>query len=191
MLTRRRFLLGTCLAGITALSGLEIAALKAAAPALLRPPGALPEKDFLATCIRCGLCLEACPYRTLLLATPSHGVALGTPYIYARRMPCYLCQGYKELKCIAICPTGALRPVATWRKITMGTAVIDRNLCLAWQGILCRACWHACPLPGEAIELDELGRALINAEKCIGCGICEYVCITDPSSITVVPHRSL
>jgi ferredoxin-type protein NapG len=29
------------------------------APLILRPPGALPEKEFLATCIKCGICVEA------------------------------------------------------------------------------------------------------------------------------------
>ena len=33
----------------------------------LRPPGALAEKDFLAACYRCGLCVRACPYDTLKL----------------------------------------------------------------------------------------------------------------------------
>ena len=35
----------------------------------LRPPGALPEAEFLAACIRCGLCVRDCPYDTLSLAT--------------------------------------------------------------------------------------------------------------------------
>jgi ferredoxin len=31
---------------------------------LLRPPGALKEEDFLKTCIKCGMCVEACPFDT-------------------------------------------------------------------------------------------------------------------------------
>ena len=30
---------------------------------LLRPPGALPEAEFLEVCYRCGNCVEACPRR--------------------------------------------------------------------------------------------------------------------------------
>jgi ferredoxin-type protein NapG len=42
-----------------------------ALPALdLRPPGALPEEEFLGACIRCGLCVRDCPYNTLELAKP-------------------------------------------------------------------------------------------------------------------------
>jgi ferredoxin len=44
-----------------------------ALPALaLRPPGALPEDDFLGACIRCGLCVRDCPYNTLELAKPEN-----------------------------------------------------------------------------------------------------------------------
>jgi ferredoxin len=51
-----------------------------ALPALaLRPPGALPEDDFLGACIRCGLCVRDCPYNTLELAKPETPVATGTP----------------------------------------------------------------------------------------------------------------
>ena len=35
---------------------------------MLRPPGALPEAEFLGACLRCGLCVRDCPYDTLKLA---------------------------------------------------------------------------------------------------------------------------
>ena len=187
MFTRRQFLttLSVALAGGL---GVWLANDKARAVKLLRPPGALSEQDFLAACIRCGLCVEACPYHTLKLADATQVTALGTPYLVARDVPCYLCQGYNELKCIAACPTPALQPVKSLRDIRIGVAVIAHNLCLAWQGTSCRACWHACPLPNEAIVLDELGRALVDETKCIGCGICDHACITEPSSIVVAPR---
>jgi MauM/NapG family ferredoxin protein len=189
MLTRRRFLTTLALTLGGGVGGFWLRQDKARAPNLLRPPGALPENDFLAACIRCGLCVEACPYHTLKLADATHLTALGTPYLVARVVPCRLCQGYAELKCIAACPTGALRPVKTWREIRMGVAVINRDTCLAWQGTPCRACWHACPFPNEAIVLDERGRALVDETKCIGCGICENACVTEPSSIGVTPRQ--
>jgi ferredoxin-type protein NapG len=189
MFTRRQFLTGIAVALTGGLGGVWLARDKAQSPRYLRPPGALPENDFLAACIRCGLCVEQCPYDTLKLADARSVAALGTPYLLARQVPCYLCQGYDELKCIAVCPTPALKPVASWRDIRMGTAIINRDVCLAWQGTMCRACWHACPFPNEAIVFDERGRALVVAEQCIGCGICDHACITEPSSITIQPRE--
>ena len=66
---RRKFILGTArAAGLVALGGLvwsayvdEVTATKL----ILRPPGALKEKDFLSTCIKCGMCVEACPFDAL------------------------------------------------------------------------------------------------------------------------------
>lgn len=188
MLTRRQFLTGIAVALTGGLGGIWLARDKARAPRYLRPPGALPENDFLAACIRCGLCVQSCPFDTLKLTDARSVAALGTPYLIARDVPCYLCKGYPELKCIVSCPTPALQPVASLREIRMGVAAINRDTCLAWLGTSCRACWHACPLPNEAIVLDELGRALVDEKICIGCGLCDYACVTDPSSIVITPR---
>ncbi len=32
----------------------------------VRPPGALPEKQFIETCMRCGACVDACPAYAIL-----------------------------------------------------------------------------------------------------------------------------
>jgi ferredoxin-type protein NapG len=54
----------------------------------IRPPGALPdETTFLSACVRCGLCVRACPYKTLKLADLGDHVATGTPYFVARKIP--------------------------------------------------------------------------------------------------------
>ena len=45
----------------------------------IRPPGALAEDDFLAACVRCGLCVRDCPYDTLKLSDLGDSVATGTP----------------------------------------------------------------------------------------------------------------
>jgi len=47
--------------------GLYAKQAKALPPLALRPPGALPENDFLGACIRCGLCVRDCPYNILEL----------------------------------------------------------------------------------------------------------------------------
>src|SRR3954463_12572381 len=47
---------------------------------LLRPPGALPEPDFLSTCSRCAKCAQVCPAECIKL-DPSGIRAGGAPYI--------------------------------------------------------------------------------------------------------------
>ena len=51
---------------------------------LLRPPGAHGEKDFASRCVKCGKCMEACPYIAIKPARDDAGTAVGTPMIDAR-----------------------------------------------------------------------------------------------------------
>lgn len=152
---------------------------------LLRPPGA-EEKRFISLCIRCSKCVLACPYQSIRTASILDGLDVaGTPYIRARKTPCYLC-----MKCPPVCPTGALdRSLTDKRKVRMGTAVIDKDTCLAWQGTLCRSCYDDCPLIDEAIKMDAELRPVVDKEKCVGCGICENVCPAEPAAIEIKPGR--
>ena len=54
----------------------------------LRPPGALDEKDFLSSCIKCGQCVQVCPVQAIKLADLIDGMGVGTPYIDARQQAC-------------------------------------------------------------------------------------------------------
>lgn len=56
-------------------------ALKADDNYALRPPGAENEARFLSKCIRCGLCVKACPYDTLKLASLLDSPKNGTPFL--------------------------------------------------------------------------------------------------------------
>jgi len=72
----------------------------------LRPPGALDEKDFLASCIKCGQCVQVCPVQAIKLADLVDGFGVGTPHIDAREQACdFSCDA---VQCILACPTGAL-----------------------------------------------------------------------------------
>ncbi len=152
----------------------------------LRPPGAGTEAEFLAACIRCSLCVTACTYDTLHLVDLSAGLAAGTPAFDARANPCRLCSDHRTLLCIEACPTGALRDVEI-EDIRIGVARIDRETCLAHQGITCRVCWHACPFPDAALRYDKRLRPEIDADRCIGCGLCEHTCLVEPSAIVIEP----
>ena len=72
----------------------------------LRPPGALDEKNFLASCIKCGQCVQVCPVDAIRLADLIDGVGVGAPYIDPRSQACdFSCDA---VQCILACPTGSL-----------------------------------------------------------------------------------
>ncbi len=146
----------------------------------LRPPGAIGEATFQNYCIRCRKCAEVCPYGSIHMTHGEWGIKMGTPVIYPRQTPCYLC-----MKCPPVCPTGALEPITDKNAVKMGTAFIQTESCLAYNGVLCRACYERCPIYREAITLKEEIYPVVHPEKCVGCGICEHVCPTEPASIMV------
>ena len=186
MATRRAFLVGGgALAG--AGIGLWWRPARGAPPALLRPPGARPEPEFLARCLRCNQCGQACPHDVIDLTGLAAGIAASTPFLTPRANPCTMCIAEGELFCAEACPSGALEVPEDWRAIRIGTAVIDAELCLAYNGTMCRACWHACPLPDQAIVLGSRLRPEIRGDVCTGCGLCEHACLTEPTSIQVAP----
>jgi len=96
----------------------------------LRPPGAMPEKEFLALCIKCGQCLQVCPYHSIELADMAMGHGEGTPYIDANVRACYSCEA---VPCVLACPSGALdHSCEKAEDIKMGIAVLEfPDTCLA------------------------------------------------------------
>lgn len=156
----------------------------AASFGLLRPPGALPEATFLETCLRCGSCIDACTPLALFAAPDSMNPIIGTPVLRPSRAPCLLCQ---DVPCAAACPSGALVPLAA-SAIRLGTALIDHDTCVRWNGEPCHACIVACPLGEVAIRRDRRGRPVVVEDGCTGCGQCERACPTTPRSVTVAPR---
>lgn len=154
---------------------------------LLRPPGAIPENEFLKRCIKCNKCAQVCPYQSIQITHLEWGTKFGTPIIVAREVPCYVC-----MKCPPVCPTGALdKSVVQKEQVRMGTAVIDQTRCLPYLGIICRACFERCPIYREAIVLKDERFPQVIPEKCIGCGICESVCLVDEPAITIVSAHNV
>ena len=204
---RRKFLLsGAQAIALVGLGGLVWGAFlqeSKADPLILRPPGALSEKEFLKTCIKCGLCVEACPFDTLKLADAGSGKPIGTPYFEPRGIPCEMCE---DIPCVPVCPTDALdsKLVSNAEGLDinlakMGVAVVDKEHCVAYWGIQCDACYRACPLLGEAIKLElkrneRTGKhsyllPVVESEVCTGCGKCEKACITEKAAIIVLPRE--
>jgi len=156
----------------------------------LRPPGALDEDDFHARCIRCGQCGEICPNRCIKYFHTENGLAsMDTPYIIPREQGCILC-----MKCGDVCPTGAIQKIdreleAIVENVKMGTARVDRGLCLSWQGKTCGVCYRACPMPDIAIRVGRLEQPHV-LKDCVGCGLCERSCIQIPQAIRIVPSNA-
>jgi Pyruvate/2-oxoacid:ferredoxin oxidoreductase delta subunit len=69
----------------------------------------------------------------------------------------------------------------------MGLAIIDPEICLPFLGVSCKACWHACPFPEQAIRFDQRGRPVVIPDGCVGCGLCEFACLAEHPAIVVQP----
>jgi ferredoxin-type protein NapG len=116
----------------------------------LRPPGALDENEFLATCIKCGQCIQVCPYHSIDMYDITQLNSIGTPYIDANERGCYLCDLFP---CILSCPTGSLQhEVTTADDINMGVAYVnDIDNCFAFIG--------------KRVEKDDLKMILSHSNK--------------------------
>ena len=164
-------------------------------PELIRPPGALPESDYLARCIRCGECMKACPTNTLQPIGLTAGFsAFFSPKITPRRGPCEPSCNV----CGQVCPTGAIRALSleekTWAKV--GTAHILRHKCLAWEfGKKCLICDEFCAYNAVEFKMvPEIPIAVpfVNESKCSGCGLCEHHCpVQAKAAIVVEPMGAL
>ena len=201
--TRRRFLVDMARSACgVGLFGVGIAVYSKSASALpasaIRPPGALPEADFLAACTRCGICVRECPYDILELGRLNDNVPTGTPYFTARTDPCQMCE---DIPCIPHCPTGALdHKLTDINDARMGLAVVvDQENCIAFQGLRCEVCFNICPVRGKdgAISLEyrhnersgmhALFIPIVHSDACTGCGLCEKACILEEAAIKVFP----
>jgi ferredoxin len=159
----------------------------------VRPPGSVPEQEFLQLCIRCGECFKACPYNVLQPMGFEQGLeGLWTPQVVADFAGCApSCNA-----CGQVCPTGAIRalPLAEKKVARMGLAIVNEKTCLPFAGReACQACVDECAKAGyHAIEftqvhtqVDEEGQPIegtgfvapvVLAEKCVGCGLCQMEC---------------
>jgi len=160
---------------------------------LIRPPGALPETEFLRTCIRCGECMKSCVTNTLQPSLWESGFSgLWTPKLELRMAAC-------EPNCNVcgkVCPTQAIRSLPmeekTYAKI--GTAVLRKESCLVWaQNKLCLICDEICPYNAIVFRsVEGYRRPVVIASRCNGCGYCEQRCpVGGESAIVVVPDGEI
>jgi MauM/NapG family ferredoxin protein len=186
-LSRRGFLggvgLGVCLAVVTRANPESVGR----ASRLIRPPGAIPEPEFLAACVRCGLCVRSCLTHTLQPAGMESGLLLwGTP-VHVMRLAG--CEQQCNL-CGTVCPTGAIRdlPLRERQHAKVGTAVISQSRCVAWRrDQLCLLCDESCPYNAIVFRtVDGHKRPFVDESRCNGCGMCEHVCPVEGEAAIVV-----
>jgi len=157
-------------------------------PVLIRPPGAVDEKEFLERCIKCGECMKVCIKNAIHPTLAEAGFeGVWTPYL---KMQLGYCE-YNCTLCGQVCPTEAIRELSIEQKqqTKIGLAFFDTNRCIPYSmGRDCIVCEEVCPTPEKAIWFEEkevvnhdgklvtVKQPRIDPHLCIGCGICEYVC---------------
>jgi MauM/NapG family ferredoxin protein len=160
---------------------------------LIRPPGAIPETEFLRTCIRCGECMKSCLTNTLQPCLWESGFSgLWTPKMDLRLAPC----DQNCNVCGKVCPTQAIRSLTLEEKThaKAGTAVLRKEMCLVWaENKICLICDEICPYNAIVFRAVEgYRRPVVIASKCNGCGFCEQRCpVRGESAIVVVPNGEI
>ncbi|MFH1032937.1 MAG: 4Fe-4S binding protein [Pseudomonadota bacterium] len=164
----RRGVILSLISGVAAVPALRLGGLVGPnwSPALIRPPGALGEEQFVERCLKCGQCMRVCPTNVLQPTGLEQGLeALWTPSLNMR-----IGTSGCQLNCVAcgqICPTAAIRPLSLDEKrgqgafaaagpVRLGTAFVDRGRCLPWaMDRPCIVCQENCPVSPKAIVTKE------------------------------------
>ena len=202
--SRRRFLSVTSLFATTALmkaqektvdGGLALIEEKQipARHTPVSPAGSGGMRHFAQHCTACQLCISACPNQ--VLRPSSDWERFMQPEISFERGYCRP----ECTRCSEVCPTGAIRQITAAEKssIQTGHAVfIPENCVVNNDGVSCGNCARHCPsgaiqlVPVSPDEPESAQLPVVNEERCIGCGACEYLCPARPfSAIYVEGHE--
>lgn len=163
------------------------------------PPGSISHDNLNNKCTACLLCVNQCPDKIIRPSVNEYGwTAVMQPTLSFER-------GYCRTDCTVcsdVCPTNAITKLTKENKtkVAMGNAVYVRENCVVVKDdVNCDACWRICPTDAISREYRDGGTPyipptdkpdantvnlrlvpVVDKNKCIGCGACEYICPARP-----------
>ena len=148
----------------------------------ISPPGSVSADRLLRHCTSCHLCISKCPSKVLKPSFMEYGLAgMMIPMVHYERGFC----NYDCTVCAGVCPSHALLPLTKEQKhrLQIGRVAFTPEICVVYtNGTSCGACSEHCPT--QAVTMvpykDGLTIPFINADICVGCGACEYICPVRP-----------
>ena len=158
--------------------------------AAVAPPGAGSVERFLAACTGCQLCVASCPSQVLEPSLFDYGSLRGLlkPRLNFDRSFCNI----NCTTCGNVCPLDAIRPLTREEKRTtrIGLAEVHLGHCIVTrEGTACGACAEHCPTAALQMKVwggFTLGRPVVDADLCVGCGACQFACPALPRKAILV-----
>ncbi len=158
------------------------------------PPGAKSIKNLQQHCTGCQLCVSKCPNDVLRPSTDL--MHLMQPVMSFEKGACRV----ECTACSSVCPTGAIQKISKEDKtaIQIGHAVwVKQNCVVVTDEHQCGNCARHCPsgaitmIPLHPDKDDTLMVPAVNENRCIGCGMCEYVCPSRPFAAIYVEGNAI
>ena len=155
----------------------------------LTPPGSISASNLVQHCVGCQLCIAQCPNH--VLRPSSNLLHFMQPVMTYDQGACRPeCN-----RCSEVCPAGAIKPISIEDKAStqLGHAVWRKQYCVVLtDGVECGNCARHCPagaiqmIPSDPADEFSPRIPVVNEARCIGCGMCEYLCPARPNSAIYV-----